>query len=279
MKYIFTILFLGLMFSQHGSKAQCNIPNSGFENWDSDNIELIDWFGFGTEKTSDKFSGTSALLLKNLKTELFSFPGFVATPFPCTSRSQFLTGYMKTGPGNLDTFIVSVVLFKSGLQEQPVASGSGISQVSRTSYTQFNVPITYLNQLTPDSAYVTILGMSDSLAVKFDNFAFSNTASGVRLNTPNAIKTKFASYSAMKLSVFPQPAEGESQIQIDSKIATQGHLEVYNLEGKSVRTFGTLTLLPGKNNHRFHVGDLKSGLYLLRFISPQGGVSQKFQIK
>lgn|GEM_PF-1393408 len=204
-------------------------------------------------------------------------PGSVFVEFPCTTRPAYLNFYIKTRQNVRDSLIVAVSLTDN--DDVPKATGGGFNVVSRNNYTQVYVPLTSVGTGNPTKANIVFSTFGKDSQVKIDNVSFSSNPQGVALSNLNSIAGKLLSPATLTLNVYPQPAALESTIKIEAKTAFNGQLELMNILGSVAKSFGNFAVLPGKNEKRIDLSGLKSGLYLLRYSTPDGYVVSKLQIK
>jgi hypothetical protein len=96
--------------------------------------------------------------------------------------------------------------------------------------------------------------------------------------TIHELPTAYQLYAA-----YPNPFNPDTRIRLDLPMASTGRLDVYDLEGRLVRTLWNGTLAAGRyeyswNSHDNNGRAVSSGLYFCRFSSPQYTATQKMML-
>lgn len=269
--YVSTIIFMAAIF------INAQVPNSGFENWTNGNPDgwVTDNLTGGTlnvTQSGDAHSGSSSAKLQVVNYYGVPYPAELWT-FSNTSPSsipQTLTGYYKYVPSSNNTGLaVGIELYKNGSD-----IGAGADTLKPTSsYTQFSLPIYYVNSEIPDSIYIyidlvdsTISGATGSYA-NFDDLSFGKTT---------GINNKFNSPITFQLKQnYPNPFNPTTTIEY--QIPKQSHvvLEIYNVLGDRVKTLVNKEESAGNYKINFNASNLPSGVYFYRIEAGNFNQSKK----
>jgi hypothetical protein len=82
---------------------------------------------------------------------------------------------------------------------------------------------------------------------------------------------------------YPNPFNPDTRIRLDVPVASTGRLEIYDLQGRLVRTLWSGTLTAGRYQYSWNSRDdrglsVSSGLYFCRFSSPIYTATQKMML-
>jgi hypothetical protein len=243
------------------------IKNNDFEDWDVQNIShpeewyTTDIYIYETvgiippmplvQQSSDAFSGSKALLLRNRQFGPDILPGIALTgnfeafdqpTFPLNQRREFFTGKYKYN-STLDSATILVRLFKNGF---PISTGYHlIPPAIDTDFKTFGFRMNYTVQTTPDSASIVIAcangdhpkGANTSLIV--DQLEFVDQLVGI----DNRIPTTF--------QLYPNPTTGSIHF---SENVENG--EIWNMFGQKMMTF--------ENVQTIDITTLTSQMYLIK---------------
>jgi hypothetical protein len=290
MKRVTIYSFVTILFSILPGMLMAQVPNAGFETWTSGEPDGW-WTGYsnmlGTAsvtKSSDAHSGSGAL-----RGEVISVSGSVISPtviagnfmggFAYASRSGSLTGYYKFVPSGsaADEFQVDVIMYKGSWISGAIGAGDFSTTSSAASYTKFTIPIEYINEQTPDSAYILVTvsgpGGSDPQVGTYyilDDVAFGE-ATGVADrpgNTPAVFKLN---------QNYPNPFNPTTHVSFTVPSSGTAMLKVYNIMGQEIATLFNRAVSGGNlYDAEFNGRGLSSGIYLarLQFTSTTGKVMQ-----
>lgn len=276
------------------TNAQAQNVNGAFENWDSvryneaSNFLPEGWFEFSNPvnqkeglplsviRTNDAHSGNYAIQLTNVDngmgmaaTLMCGFIdeqlGFV-NRIPVNARYAKFEGYYKYSSPGVDTFTVSVFMLKG---EDFVGMGLYEQHVTASTYTKFEVPITYMSPagIIPDSVAILInAGKDQNMIVGssliLDDLAFVSQTTGI-IENPNALSGH--------VSIYPNPAKTSTAIQIDKVVGSIVKIEVLNLLGQVVKTQEEQTN-QGSLNTVLDLTDLPTGVLFVK-VSDMSGTS------
>ncbi len=269
--------------------ALSQIPNPGFEDWNTGGDTLVGWWTnnipplYSTiSKSTTAHSGSSAV-----RGEVIQFytqtiqpalqTGNQAGGFPFSQRPASITGYYQFYPAasSGDRFGVNVGLYKGGVNGTAVAIAAIAPSTAVSSYTQFNATFNYLTADTTDPCVIQfqIVGPGTGAQAKptvgsyflLDDLAFVGT-------------TKVADRSSSVPSVFrldqnyPNPFNPSTNISFTVPASGRAKLTVYNLMGQEVTTLFEGSVNTGRLYRlTFNGSPYSSGIYFskLQFV-PDG---------
>jgi len=243
------------------------VKNNDFEDWDVQNIlHPAEWYTTDiyiyetvgiippaplAQQSSDAFSGSKALLLRNRQFGNDILPGLALTgnfeafdkpTFPLNQRWEFFTGKYKYN-STLDSAAILVRLFKNGF---PISIGyHTIPPAIDTEFKTFGFRMNYTVQTTPDSASIVIAcangdhpkGANTSLIV--DQLEFANQLVGI----DNKIPTSF--------QLYPNPTNGVFHFS-----EMMENVEIWNMFGQKLMTF--------ENVQTIDITTLTNQIYLIK---------------
>ncbi len=273
-----------------------NIPDPGFENWDTVQYDAPERWGLSLietpvnllpfvpfTKSTDAYSGDYAIRFQSIYQPPVIKVAYINTSltnedgspnFPVNHRYQTLNGYCKFLPENGDTLKVFVWMFKNG---QPVGWGNLSLVTPVTSYNYFSVPLMYNDTSTiPDSCSIRFSTSENHTAgnsiVYLDNLGFDGFYGN---DTTSSIwPVVMASDSQITLKVFPNPAESVLYILASGFIEGATEYEIININGQKMDRFSDVhsnTLLISKN-----ISHYPAGIYLVTAHGSSGNVSSRF---
>jgi hypothetical protein len=246
------------------------IPNAGFETWTNGNPD--GWFtdnipNFATPvvQSNNSHSGSLACRLEVISFGGSGFPGYIwsgenfGQGFPVPQAYGSLTGYYQFNRNGDDELYVVAYMRKG---DDYIGVGSLIISTVTSGYSQFNLPIEYISDDVPDSAFIWI-GISDSsdgevsvgTFALIDDLAFSGSVDvDDKLNiVPEVFSLK---------QNYPNPFNPSTTIEFSVPVESFVELKVYNILGKEISTLANNTYLPGSYKIDFSARDLSSGIYL-----------------
>lgn len=271
-KYVLLFLTITGSFLTH---AQQQLPNPSFEHWYTHTTSLSyeepdTWFGTSvictqtgndpnicsptTIKTTDAYTGSYAAKLVNIISEddadilkgqlLYSYESDGYVNF--TSKPKSLTGYYKFNKTGTDIINISVTIYGASPINQ-VAYGTLNLTSSKTSYTLFTVPLTYMSQtIVPENIYVTISFNGDaSVNSNFtvDNLAFTYTTTPTVTATPASADIQF----------FPNP--GKDMISFEKTVK---NISIQSTNGAAVLTHT-------EDADELNISSLDKGIYIISY--------------
>ncbi len=200
---VFALLITAATFAQ--------IPNAGFENWQSvgfpSYLQPTTWgtlnsstsiIGVYTAERADAANSHSGSYAMKLSTKYISFasqtaPGITVSSatintttqaidggFIYTQRPTHLSGWIKGTPAANDSSQIELSFWKwIGGVKTEIGTAKYVNSVTRSSYVRFLTPITYTSGVNPDSALITMSSSNTSAPVDgsvfyVDDLAFVN---------------------------------------------------------------------------------------------------------
>jgi len=289
------IILLFLCCVAHVAAFSQAIPNAGFETWvnntessqtysvpqgwiTEDVIEKLDFPAYNqlsVTKSTQAYSGSFAVKMETVNffgatpgtifsvagaAQLFgnSFPGF-----PYSARPANLQGYYKFTPVSNDTASVFVLMSKwntTTSAQDIVGVGELLIGSATSTYTLFNIPISYASNVTPDTVLIVAgtggANISNVGTVFYiDALSFSGTA-------PIGINELVENNNYSKL--YPNPFNTNATITIDDKIKlNMASVIIYDVLGKEMKRINNIT----SNTITIEKGDMPNGIYFYKVIN------------
>lgn len=243
------------------------IPNAGFENWES-NGNPVDWWtnnapGVFTTitKTSDAHSGSWAVegnveTVSGIGVGPAIISGVDGDGIPINFRPVAITGYYKFTSINSDYMQVQANLMKNG-----AGVGVGAANLNPAgSYSQFNIEIYYISEDVPDTAIIAVFiagnGGFPNVGSKMfvDDLAWSNSTDVKDLG--NGIPQNFE-----LMQNFPNPFNPSTKIRYSIPEISFATIKVYDMLGNEVATLVDEEQAAGNYETDFNAAGLSSGMY------------------
>jgi len=246
--------------------------------------------GISSSQSSQSYSGNYAIKLETAinngdtvgggiyscdsLTQLFQSWGWIgskAAGFPYSGRPANLQGYFKSSLVGNDSIRMVVVLSKWNPTTQMIDFvGECVSYFggNSSSYTQFNLPITYNYNIIPDTAYIEI-GLRGAngkkthvgSVVHIDALSFSG-------NVPIGINEITKENKSVKL--YPNPFASSATITIDPTVKlNMANLIVYNVLGEEIRTINNIN----NNTITLEKDDMSSGVYFYKLVNSNSEIA------
>lgn len=265
MKNLFLALLILFAISEN-SPGQ--LLNGSFEDWQEG--EPVNWLsndisGDMVTQSSDAYEGNFSLRLKPADLMGSGFPAFLFSSdtegngHPITQKYTNLKGYYKLSPAAEDVLWISIVITES--DSTVIGGGMLYLKETKTSWTEFNIPIQYDNNIgNPQMAYVTVglldtaIGSANINSVAFiDNFSLDNTTS---VDDGQIISENF-----LLEQNYPNPFNPSTKISWSSNVAGKQTLKIYNVLGNEVATLVDEFKEAGSYSVEFNNKGLTSGVY------------------
>lgn len=265
------------------------IPNFDFENWQNFNFVTLTNWNYN-EKEVDKIGqrkltyvpvqlttihhyGKYAALLKNIVEQNDTSTGYMSSgKFPVFYKPRTLNGFYQYDSGNIDTFSVSISLYK---QDTVIGSGYFYSPESLSSFNPFEIPINYFFNRTPDSALVTISsGVQNSYRKSYaiiDDLNFDSYLIHIEENYLNP-------YKGIQVSAYPNPVNSILNIDVYSSNENIAYFYLTDIQGKILFIKSKITLFKGENRFILNVNDYAKGIYYLTIITNNSSITKKILI-
>jgi hypothetical protein len=241
-----TLILSFFLFAGLQLKAQ-SIPNASFENWTTDSVvgmagtvyfdHPVDWMPFTSMfnalfggsinlyQSSSSFGfGNSAVMIE---TDLDSNGADLISIFPISTVPPKLYGYYKYEGSPSEAASVNAFFFHYDAVNDSnilVAQGTELLSSFPTSYTQFEVDITPIVALSPDTVFIFIEYLYDTPGNRFYVDALSFDPS-TGIEAPLALP---------ELSVYPLPFENELNVEWDAIAGQTYQLSLMSLTGQKV---------------------------------------------
>lgn len=283
------ILWIAIGFV--GTTAMAQIPNYGFEDWETvGNYEVpTGWATMnglsGTSfnsctKSTDHYPenvGQYSVRLENntalsqltgsfgtIATGSFTYP--LAPEFALESDPTSFNGYYKYAPLNGDEAWFTVALFNNGVQ---VANEQFTSGTAVNDWTAFSIPLTGYG--TADSAFFMafafkpqsqIDGPNGNSVLYLDNLSFDEAITGIE-----------SLEGSIYLGVYPNPCY--DMVTVTVKDATLINAQVYitSLQGALISQYVLQT-----ETTRLDVSRFSTGIYLLSVVTDGGVKTQRMSV-
>ena len=263
------LLFLSAVVVAMTSWAQ--IPNAGFESWtaaEPDNWATSNGAPLYTNVTKSSTAHTGSFAIRGDVVQAYSVnwaptiqAGAGGHGFAYTQRPLSITGWYTFSSAGGDRFVVNVSLFKGGENGTPVAIAASADSTTRSTYTQFTVPFTYLSADVPDLciaqflASVPLGGSTVHVGTYFllDDLALFGSTD-VRASTETPL-------SFMLAQNYPNPFNPRTTIQFTIANRELTIVKVYDLLGREVTTLVNEVKSPGTYTVEFDGSNLASGVY------------------
>lgn len=276
-------LILFSLFVMTFSTAIAQIPNSGFELWETDPFNNLNPTGWETTNDDPDISVEQYSPAKqgNYSMRVFAFdPGFIpiggiaTTVFPYTLRPSTFNGWVKSTvmPGDAAYIIVS--LWKGDTIIAAADSCTFIIDSTINEYKYFSFSLGYQSALAPDSASIMVVagnfgGAAIGTELIIDEIAFGQGV-GIDGNKAESIVAVGPAY--------PNPSAGIVFLPVMFRQNTQARVEIYSLSGILIRSFSYGHQNEGQQKLELPTEGLPDGIYTYRLSGTQFEHSGKFTI-
>ena len=278
---IFAIACSFTVFSQ--------IPNSGFEDWTTVGSyeEPVSWTSFNSmtaefgvytcEKGTPGSPGNYYLKLTSKDVMgLAVMPGYafcgtldfdneIMSGFPFTGRPANLTGkWQHMIFGNSQGMVgVQLTKWDEATQTQVVIASLEYTLTGMAmSWSNFSLPLTYLDSRTPDTCMIVFMSSGEEPTandyIYVDNLSFSGTVAGIDQSSLN------------NMQVYPNPAKNQITIECSDELDQNGTITIVNLIGKTVHSEPFVS-----NKQTLNIENLNNGIYFVTIQTKEGTTTQK----
>lgn len=193
---------------------------------------------------------------------------------PYTGRPSALKGVMKYKPVNGDSAAIFVEVYKTSEsgQRQIITRNEVIYKDPITDWTEFNIPLNYLSDETPDSICVLFVS---SAGYNFDDLFKCQGQVGSTLwvddchfeGVSDDGPTANEALNTLKVSAYPNPATDVLNVTVEEN----AQLTVFDQAG---RVLLQQSVQAGEN--ALNIAELKAGFYTFRVTGAQKSGSGKF---
>jgi hypothetical protein len=282
--YLSFILAIACSFT-----AFSQIPNGSFEDWTSFGTyeEPVFWSSYNSmtaeygvttcEKGSPGNPGNYYLKLTSKDVMgLAVLPGYAIcgtldyenetiSGFPFTGRPANLTGkwqHMIFG-NSQGMVVVQLTKWDESTQSQVLIASLEYTLTGMAmSWSDFSLPLTYLDSRTPDTCLIGFIsGGEETTANDYlyvDNLSFSGNVESISESSVN------------NMQVYPNPAKNQITIECSNEIDQNGTITIVNLIGKTVHSEPFIS-----NKQTLNIENLNNGIYFVTIKTKEGTTTQK----
>ena len=270
-----------------------NIPNNNFEQWHTEKgLDLTGWYyqnrgmipidTTGTKpviRTTDAASNKYAVEVKTFFEKGSPISGSLWNgsekigKFPVYMRHQSLTGFYKFFPQNGDTMLVSISMYKNGLQ---IGLGNFLQKNTITSYAPFIVDISYYSPDIPDSASITIQSYNwypplGNSVLYVDNLNFDGFFTGIK-EIPSPYPENF------EFNIHPNPFNDQAIITFNINQDEPVMVRLFDISGKHVALLANEYYKKGEHTINIFASNLGKGFYICVINTGNQALSRKLII-
>ncbi|HMN48448.1 MAG TPA: T9SS type A sorting domain-containing protein [Ignavibacteriaceae bacterium] len=272
MKYIYTFVFIFLC-SLTFLNAQ--IPNAGFESWT--NGEPDNWLTTNSSpdyipftQSNDAHEGVSAIQGTVVSLQGFSVPIALTSAtgdnggFTINFRPDALHGWYKFTSVGGDVLIITTAFGKNG---SAIGGESFLTDVSKSSYSEFVLNTLWITGDVPDTAYIVfqITNTTSGFPHAGSSFIIDDLSWGTATDVSDEKQTPTEFSLAQN---YPNPFNPSTKIRysipdVGSGLA-QTVLKVYDILGNEVATLVNEEKPAGVYEVTFDASELSSGIYFYK---------------
>ena len=272
MKYIYTFVFIFLC-SLTFLNAQ--IPNAGFESWT--NGEPDNWLTTNSSpdyipftQSNDAHEGVSAIQGTVVSLQGFSVPIALTSAtgdnggFTINFRPDALHGWYKFTSVGGDVLIITTAFGKNG---SAIGGESFLTDVSKSSYSEFVLNTFWVTGDVPDTAYIVfqITNTTSGFPHAGSSFIIDDLSWGTATDVSDEKQTPTEFSLAQN---YPNPFNPSTKIRysipdVGSGLA-QTVLKVYDILGNEVATLVNEEKPAGVYEVTFDASELSSGIYFYK---------------
>lgn len=289
-------LYIAILSVFITATTYAQIPNSGFETWTNtggyetpsswDNLNQITYNSsiYTCIQGTPGYSGTSYLFLSS-KTIAGKgiVPGIAVcgiidtvtykpkSGFPFSNRPQYLSSYVQYMPADpADSSSIKVLLTKwnsSLLQRDTVAFGASYFNAMAHSWFNNGTFLNYMSGENPDSAIIVISSSSSAPKngsyIYVDNLQFVGSVVGINENN----------FRENSTSVFPNPSNGNVNIDFYAEPDKASTLMIYDINGKLIHEVNELS-----KSNSINVSQWSKGIYTVQIKNNNQFINKKLTI-
>ncbi len=277
MKYIYALLFAILLAF---SLIRAQVPNGGFENWSAGEPDFWTTNNADTlvtiTQSNSSHSGSSAL-----KGECIPyFPPFLPVMgpvgicagvddegFPIEFRYNSLKGYYKFNPQGGDQLFITLWV---SADTQAIGVGSVLLN-GATSYTEFALPITYIDAATPNKCIISfqIINSGGGFVTLGSEMYLDDLS--LSMDMVSDVADEFQPLTFQLEQNYPNPFNPSTKIRYSIPNVTLSGVEgsrvllkVYDVLGNEIATLVNEEKPVGSYEVDFNSSQLSSGVYLYK---------------
>ncbi|MEW6510382.1 MAG: T9SS type A sorting domain-containing protein [Bacteroidota bacterium] len=266
-------LLLCVVFASSASLSQ--IPNAGFESWETDpdsNQNPVGWQTTNSyplvtvERSSPGWQGSYAMKVKTVNAG-FPFPGvaMLETGFPFTAQPARFSAYVKSTimPGDEAFLIIGLMKGDSII----AATGDCTFRID-TSYSQFTYlefPISYQSSEVPDSLVIIVASGLGSGQVGTE-LIVDDLAIGAGGST-DVLDGNVPPPAFVLSQNYPNPFNPFTTIRYQLPLPGYVRLKVFDILGREVATLVDGMKTPGEHSITWDASSAASGSYVYRLQS------------
>ena len=307
------LTFLSIIFICNTASAQ--IPNAGFETWDTTTLGPIFYVPVGWDnldsvthliglysctKGTPAFAGSSYLKLKSFSPPSSSavVPGLAVsgrinyvTPYgakygyPFTSRPANLSGEWQYMASGSDQGSITVFLSKwntTTVRRDTVGYAHYNLPGMAMTWAAFNVPIKYYTGGSPDSAIIALTSSNPGTAAAAGSYLYIDTLqfTGSVPTGTITLNTEpvLNAANTSQMFVYPNPAVGAANIAIRTEVAGDVQVSISDVSGRMVQTMTVKTIV-GNNSIPMDISKLSKGVYMVKTVSDDFTAVEKLNVE
>ena len=273
MKYIYTLL-LTLLISFSLLRSQ--VPNEGFENWTDGEPDFWTTNNADTlitiTQSNSSHSGSSAL-----KGECIPyFPPFLPVMgpigicdgdtddgFPIEFRYNSLKGFYKLNSQGGDQLFITLWV---SVDTQAIGVGSILIN-NAASYTEFAIPITYIDPATPNKCIISfqIINPVGGINVTLGSEMYLDDLE-LSMDMVSDVEAELQPFAFQLEQNYPNPFNPSTKISWQSAVSGHQTLKIYDVLGNEVATLIDEYRVAGNYEIDFDATGLSSGVYFYKLI-------------
>ncbi|MEX1274753.1 MAG: T9SS type A sorting domain-containing protein [Bacteroidota bacterium] len=273
-KYAWRLLLPAILLLMSATLSAQTIPNAGFESWTNGNPD--NWFTYNIPQlslvvitqSSDARSGSSAVRGDVIVygTEQDTVPpililGSTTAGAPISVRPSTLKGWYKFKNGGGDELAIFCFVQKDSM---PIGSGELTITQDAAAYTQFEVPIEYFGEGTPDVVNILVVidsGEKDNAHP--DSWFLLDDLSMTTGPTSIAGNEEVPSHPWLGQN-YPNPFNPGTTIGFGVPVESFVRIMIYDILGRHLVTLVEGEFAPGSYRKYWNASGLPSGVYVYR---------------
>jgi hypothetical protein len=266
------------------SVASAQIPNGGFENWNTDvdgNINPNSWettndIGSGFTSVTQytpAYVGSYSMLVKSWNSGFGIIGGVSSTSFPYNQKPTYLKACIKTNVMPGDNVYIIVALYKADSIISSSANCTFVIDSTINNFRCINFPISYQYNLIPDSVEIMVIGgsaiaqLGTQIIVDDLSFGFTSGINELSLTSTNE-----------NLNVYPNPAQNNLFFETQISKISDIKIKIYDFNGSllSENFFSNVDF--GSHEFDVSISNLSNGMYFYSVENDNSTKNGKFVI-